>query len=94
MATRTWLIYLILPNSRWKIRRCLADYISGELSSASSIILSSTFLKMGEQSNASMPNTVLCVHYLYVHKGHLLVLRDDFLSHSELFHTEELMSKL
>ena len=45
--------------------------------------------KIGEQKHASKPNEILHADYLYVHKGYLLVIRDDLSSHVELFYTKK-----
>ena len=37
--------------------------------------------KLGEQRHARKPNQIIHADYLYVHKGYLLVLRDDLSSH-------------
>ena len=44
--------------------------------------------KIGEQKHAKKPNEVIHADYLYVHKGYLLVLRDDLSSHVELFYAK------
>lgn len=49
--------------------------------------------KLGEQQHARKPNMVIHADYLYVHKGYLLVLRDDLSSHIELFHTNRADAK-
>lgn len=37
--------------------------------------------KLGEQRHARKPNQIIHADYLYVHKGYLLMLRDDLSSH-------------